>query len=91
MDDPVLPPHEAYQHRIRKRVRWISHVKGNYEDGLKVATALGQRPLTPDPRDPLLTKRQWDVAMRFWKADIKRFLPPRLADVPLTRLAVFSV
>ena len=81
----MLPPGlcawEEWERRAQHREACIAAVKRS-PDYIAVAQHLA-RPLTPDPRQPEVSKRAWEKSVRQWRMDLKALVADGLAGRPL--------
>ena len=77
----MLPPGlcawEEWERRTQHREACIEAVKRS-PDYIAVAQHLA-RPLTPDPRQPEVSKRAWEKSVRQWRMDLKALVTDGLA------------
>eukprot|EP00411_Alexandrium_monilatum_P126254 CAMPEP_0175634730 /NCGR_PEP_ID=MMETSP0097-20121207/1328_1 /TAXON_ID=311494 /ORGANISM="Alexandrium monilatum, Strain CCMP3105" /LENGTH=290 /DNA_ID=CAMNT_0016940349 /DNA_START=16 /DNA_END=885 /DNA_ORIENTATION=+ len=89
----LLPPpapdasKEDWARRLQKRRTAIAAIKrmpeysACAEARLGGALAEGEVPLTPEPDDCTVSKRQWEAAVMQWRALLKRLAPPDCVDL----------
>ena len=69
---------ETHQRRCAKRRFAIATVKVGVEykefDATRNAKHLAAEPLTPDPKDQMVTKRQWEAGLMKWRDRLREWI-----------------